>query len=74
MQAWYLLGLCQAESDKDYHAITALEKAVSLDAMNSDALMALAVSYTNESNKLKVRSFERWSLFCDLPRVVGVCL
>jgi len=47
-QAWTKLGLAQAENDKDNLAIKALDKAISIDSDNLEALMALAVSHTNE--------------------------
>lgn len=58
---WQMLGLSHAENDKDYSAIAALERAVALDERNSDALMALAVSYTNEANRAKaLEVLEHW--------------
>jgi len=46
--AWTQLGKAHAENDKDKMAILALEQAVAVDHSNLDALMALAVSLTNE--------------------------
>lgn len=46
--AWTHLGKAHAENDKDKLAILALEQAVAVDHSNLDALMALAVSLTNE--------------------------
>jgi peroxin-5 len=46
--AWTQLGKAHAENDKDKLAILALEQAVAVDHGNLDALMALAVSLTNE--------------------------
>ncbi|KAK5208727.1 Peroxisomal membrane signal receptor PTS1 [Exophiala xenobiotica] len=61
IEAWVLLGAAQAQNEKEAPAIRALETAVRLDPNNLDALMSLAVSYTNEGyDSTAYRTLERW--------------
>ncbi|VDK17733.1 unnamed protein product, partial [Anisakis simplex] len=48
-QAWYMLGLCQAENELDLQAIAAFKKSIQIDPKNAEAILALSVSYANES-------------------------
>ncbi|KAJ6103389.1 hypothetical protein N7486_005816 [Penicillium sp. IBT 16267x] len=61
VQAWTMLGSAQAQNEKELPAIRALEQALKLDPGNLDALMGLAVSYTNEGyDSTAYRTLERW--------------
>ncbi|KAF1803489.1 hypothetical protein V8B55DRAFT_1505943 [Mucor lusitanicus] len=60
-KTWEQLGLKQQENERDAAAITALEKAVSIDANCLDAWLALAVSYTNEHCRMDAYNcLEQW--------------
>lgn len=59
--AWVKLGESQAQNEKETPAIRALEMALKLDPSNLEALMGLAVSYTNEGyESTAYRTLERW--------------
>ncbi|TIA69197.1 TPR-like protein [Aureobasidium pullulans] len=61
MGAWTALGQAQAQNEKESPAIRALEHALKLDPNNLEALMGLAVSYTNEGyDSTAYRTLERW--------------
>ncbi|KAF7504665.1 hypothetical protein GJ744_002019 [Endocarpon pusillum] len=69
IEAWTLLGSAQAQNEKESPAIRALERALLLDPNNLDALMGLAVSYTNEGYEpTAYRTLERW-LSVKYPQV-----
>ncbi|KAJ5291000.1 hypothetical protein N7478_000251 [Penicillium angulare] len=61
VQAWTMLGSAQAQNEKELPAIRALEQTLKTDPGNLDALMGLAVSYTNEGyDSTAYRTLERW--------------
>lgn len=60
-EAWTALGQAQAQNEKETPAIRALEQALKVDPNNLEALMGLAVSYTNEGyDSTAYRTLERW--------------
>lgn len=61
-KTWEQLGLYQQENERDDAAITALEKAVSLDPSKClNAWLALAASYTNEHCRMDAYNcLEQW--------------
>ena len=70
VEAWTMLGSAQAQNEKESPAIRALEQALKLDANNLDALMGLAVSYTNEGyDSTAYRTLERW-LSVKYPQII----
>ncbi|EED13413.1 peroxisomal targeting signal-1 receptor (PEX5), putative [Talaromyces stipitatus ATCC 10500] len=70
VQAWTMLGSAQAQNEKENPALRALEQALKLDPNNLDALMGLAVSYTNEGyDSTAYRTLERW-LSVKYPQVI----
>ena len=61
VDAWTRLGAAQAQNEKEIPAIRALEQASRLDPSNLEALMGLAVSYTNEGyDSSAYRTLQRW--------------
>ncbi|OJJ46099.1 hypothetical protein ASPZODRAFT_152330 [Penicilliopsis zonata CBS 506.65] len=70
VQAWTMLGAAQAQNEKELPAIRALEQALKIDPNNLDALMGLAVSYTNEGyDSTAYRTLERW-LSVKYPTII----
>ena len=70
VKAWTMLGAAQAQNEKELPAIRALEQALKMDSGNLDALMGLAVSYTNEGyDSTAYRTLERW-LSNKYPQVI----
>lgn len=68
--AWVRLGSAQAQNEKETPAIRALGEAVKLDPNNLEALMDLAVSYTNEAYETAAyRTLERW-LAAKYPELI----
>jgi peroxin-5 len=59
--AWYELGVKQQENEREHKAIQALRRAVDLDASHLPTWVALAVSYTNDSNRTETyNAISQW--------------
>jgi len=59
--AWYELGVKQQENEREEMAIQALQHAIKLDPELSDAILALAISYSNENRRAEAfEEIERW--------------
>lgn len=60
-QAWYQLGVKQQENEREQKAITALRRALELDPTHLPSWLALAVSHTNEGNRLQTyHAIRQW--------------
>jgi peroxin-5 len=71
VDAWVYLGTAQAQNEKESAAIRALTEARRLDPNNLDALMGLAISYTNEGyDSTAYRILETW-LSVKYPQVLA---
>lgn len=61
IETWYLLGLALAENEQDPRAISAFRNVLTLDPHNEKAILALAVSLTNESfDHLALHELRKW--------------
>lgn len=71
IEAWARLGSAQSQNEKEDAALRAYQRVLQLDANNLDALMGLAVSYTNEGyDSTAYRTLERW-LSVKYPQVIS---
>lgn len=71
IEAWARLGSAQSQNEKEDAALRAYQRVLQLDGNNLDALMGLAVSYTNEGyDSTAYRTLERW-LSVKYPQVVS---
>lgn len=60
-EAWKLLGTVQAENDDDIQAIAAMNRALACDPTQTDVLLSLGVSHTNEfDQKAAVGYLRQW--------------
>ncbi|KUI62310.1 Peroxisomal targeting signal receptor [Cytospora mali] len=70
-EAWARLGAAQSQNEKEDAALRAYQRVLQLDPNNLDALMGLAVSYTNEGyDSTAYRTLERW-LSVKYPQVIS---
>ncbi|KUI67423.1 Peroxisomal targeting signal receptor [Cytospora mali] len=70
-EAWARLGAAQSQNEKEDAALRAHQRVLQLDPNNLDALMGLAVSYTNEGyDSTAYRTLERW-LSVKYPQVIS---
>ncbi|KAF3769247.1 TPR-like protein [Cryphonectria parasitica EP155] len=71
IEAWARLGSAQSQNEKEDAALRAYQRVLQLDPHNLDALMGLAVSYTNEGyDSTAYRTLERW-LSVKYPQVIS---
>lgn len=71
IEAWARLGAAQSQNEKEDAALRAYQRVLQLDPNNLDALMGLAVSYTNEGyDSTAYRTLERW-LSVKYPQVIS---
>lgn len=68
--AWFELGVKQQENEREDKAIQALSRALELEPTHTAALLALAISHTNENNRAgTLGAIERWiDVMADDPR------
>lgn len=68
-RAWYELGVRQQSNERETKAVQALRRCLELDPSHLPAWLALAVSYTNESNRMGTYNAVReWALRNPDPR------
>lgn len=71
VEAWARLGAAQSQNEKEDAALRAYQQVLKLNPSNLDALMGLAVSYTNEGyDSTAYRTLERW-LSVKYPQVIS---
>lgn len=59
--AWLALGIKQQENEREHKALQALQRATELDPSHLPAWLALAISYTNDGNRLETyNSIREW--------------
>ncbi|KAI6045957.1 hypothetical protein EDC04DRAFT_2631194 [Pisolithus marmoratus] len=68
-RAWYELGVRQQSNEREAKAVQALRRCLELDPSYLPAWLALAISYTNESNRMGTYNAVReWALRNPDPR------
>ncbi|EGN99677.1 hypothetical protein SERLA73DRAFT_167583 [Serpula lacrymans var. lacrymans S7.3] len=67
--AWFELGVKQQENEREAMAIQALQRSLELEPTHLPSWLALAVSYTNDSNRMGTHNaIKEWALRNDKYR------
>lgn len=60
-RAWFDLGVKQQENEREAKAVIALQRALDLDDAHLPSWLAIAISHTNENNRIAAdEAIEQW--------------